>query len=483
MLKITIEKMAIVFCLIYASATAICNLVYLVQNKATLYIVPLELFCICLGIFLCMVKVNKRTFTILLFVAAFCLKAFVAVYYNAPQKSDFDVIYNAALKLSQGDFSFSNTNYFRLWSYQTGIVAYYALFLKLGLNIIALKLVNCLFIAGVNVLIYRIASKLVNEKCSRFISIMYLIYPATFFLCSVLTNQHISNFFILLGVYYFIYRKTQSVRNIILPSVSVALGNAMRPQGIVILAAFMVYAILEIVSKNQIKKVKINTAVNIACFLIVYLLLGKCMSLATQISGVNQNGLENDFPLYKVVVGLNEKTAGCYSNEDAVELVTIKDKKARNEKSIKMIEERLSDRKRVIALMVNKYKKMWVIMDDSIDWGFKYINDGKLEFLGRHAAYEDFKIRIQRIEKVFYCFIFFMAAIGIFAEVRKKEYTKGFIPLVLIVATNFGVYWFIEIQPRYRDFQMIFVFLLAAIGLEHTIRFIIKSMRVSYKLQ
>lgn len=467
MLKKITERTLILFCLVYLIIISIWNFIFVIQNKASVYIFPLELFCICVCLVVYRLKANKRIFAILLFIMAFCLKGFVAVRYNAIPQSDFKLIYNAAVKLAQGDFSFANTTYFRLWSYQTGIVLYYGFLLKLGLNVIGLKVCNCLFIAGVNVLIYMISEKLVGDRYGRLISVTYLFYPAAFFLCSVLTNQHVSNFFILLGVYLYLFRKTKTVSNSVLSAVMIAVGNALRPQGIVVVVAFIIWAVIELLHKSADKKVKVKTAISIFSFVAVYLLVGKSMSLATQISGVNQNGLENNFPLYKIVVGLNNETAGLYSNEDAVKLVSIKDSKFRNQLALEIIKKRLTDREKIKDLMIRKHEKMWVKMDGSIDWGFKYLNQSGITLLGKHIEYENFKIRILKLEKVFYCFIFILAVIGVLTEIKKREYTKGFIPILLITLANFGVYSIIEIQSRYRDFQMIFVFILATSGVRY----------------
>ncbi|ACL75755.1 integral membrane protein [Ruminiclostridium cellulolyticum H10] len=464
--KIT-EKTLIVFCLVYLIIISVWNFVYLIQNKAAVYIFPLELFCIVVFLVIYRLKAGKRIFAILLFVMAFCLKSYVAVRYNAAPQSDFKLIYNAAIKLAQGDFSFSNTKYFSLWSYQTGIVLYYGLLLKLGLNVIGLKICNCFFIAGVNVLVYKISERLVGDRCARFISVMYLFYPATFFLCSVLTNQHVSNFLILLGVYLYIFRKTNTVANTVLAAVMIAIGNALRPQGILVVAAFIIWAVIELLHKNTDKKIKVETAVKILGFVTVYVLLGKGMSMATQISGLNQNGLSNNFPLYKIVVGLNSETAGCYSYEDASKLITIKDSKLRNQRALGLIKERLTYSDKMKKLMHGKHEKMWVKMDTTIDWGFKYLNQIGITFFRKNIVYENFKIRILKLEKVFYCFIFVLATVGVFAEIRKHKYKKGFVPISLIIAVNFAVYCMIEIQSRYRDFQMIFIFILAAVGIKY----------------
>lgn len=474
MLQRITEKTVLVFCLVCLLITSLWNFVYVLQNKAAIYIFPLELFC--LGVFLVIyrLKAGKRIFVILLFAMAFCLKVFVAVRYNATPESDFDLIYDAAMRVAKGDFSFANTKYFSLWAYQTGIVLYYGFLFKLGCNIIGLKICNCLFIAGVNVLIYLISDKLVGDKYARFISAIYLFYPATFFLCSVLTNQHVSNFFILLGVYLYVFRKTNALRNTVLAAAMIAIGNALRPQGVVVVAAFIIWTVIELLNRKTDKKIKIKTAVSIIGFVTVYILLGKGMSMATQISGVNQNGLANNFPLYKIVVGLNPDTVGSYSSEDAIKLITINDSKVRNQVALRIIKQRLSEGGKIKGLMIEKYKKMWVGMDDAIDWGFKYINKSDMSLLGKHIVYENFKIRFLKLEKNFYYFVFFMAAIGIFSEIKKSQYAKGFMPILLIILLNFAVYSIIEIQYRYRDFQMIFIFILAASGARH-LAYLIKN--------
>ncbi len=474
MLQRITEKTVLVFCLVCLLITSVWNFVYVLQNKAAIYIFPLELFC--LGVFLVIyrLKAGKRIFVILLFAMAFCIKVFVAVRYNATPESDFDIIYDAAMRVAKGDFSFANTKYFSLWAYQTGIVLYYGFLLKLGCNIIGLKICNCLFIAGVNVLIYLISDKLVDDKYARFISAIYLFYPATFFLCSVLTNQHVSNFFILLGVYLYVFRKTNAIGNTVLAAAMVAIGNALRPQGVVVVAAFIIWTVIELLNRKTDKKIKIKTAVSIIGFVTVYILLGKGMSMATQISGVNQNGLANNFPLYKIVVGLNPDTVGSYSSEDAIKLITINDSKVRNQVALRIIKQRLSEGGKIKGLMIEKYKKMWVGMDAAIDWGFKYINKSDMSLLGKHIVYENFKIRFLKLEKNFYCFVFLMSAIGVFAEIKKSEYARGLVPILIIILLNFAVYSIIEIQYRYRDFQMIFIFILAASGARY-LAYLIKN--------
>jgi predicted membrane channel-forming protein YqfA (hemolysin III family) len=259
----------------------------------------------------------------------------------------------------------------------------------------------------------------------------------------------------------------------------IALGNALRPQGIVVIAAFAVFSVLQMLPETQNRKFEIRFS--IVCLLIAYLLLVEGLSWGIQLTGINKNGLRNTFPLYKFVIGLNDKTAGFYSAEDVNTLLPIKDKEIRNKKSLALISERLSDKGKVIELIRNKHEKMWVKMDDTIDWGFRYLEKGGVPIMGKHIPYDSFRTRILNFEKAFYLLAFFMAFLGIFTNIRKRNCTKDLIPVILIVLVNFAIYCLIEIQPRYRDFQMVFIFILAASGVEYTGQYLTKHF-VDYKL-
>lgn len=465
--KNRLEKMLIVICLIYMGLITISNSVVFIIYKVFLYAIPVILVIAILYIFVRFIKVKVLYFAVGIFILAFVLKALVAVCFNAPPSSDFLNFYNAALKAASGDFSFASDKYFSLWSYQSGIVGYYAVLIKMfGSGILALKMVNCLFIAGVSVYIYLIARKIVSEKHARLIALLYLFYPATFFLASVLTNQHVSNFLILSGVYMFINRQKMPIKGILFSAGFIALGNAMRPQAIVVILAIVGSLLFEIVTDIRDKKTNIKLIKTIFSFLLIYIIMNQGLSFGVKQIGLNDNGLKNTFPLYKFVVGLNDKTNGTYSQEDADQLTTIKNSKIRNEKAIRIIKERLANPKTVAILIIKKQVVMWAGMDISTEWEFGYLENTGLKILGINVAYDSFIDIIQKLEKAYYIVILLAAFYGILKGHRRyNDYNKLSI-ITLTIIINFVVYSLIEIQPRYRDFQMIFIFIIAAIGME-----------------
>jgi hypothetical protein len=476
--KKILENLLIIACLIYIGIITISNIVVFIKFKVFFYVIPVVIFIIILYMLVRLIKVKAIYFAIGVFILAFVLKAIIAVCYNTPPISDFGHFYDAALKASNGDFSFSTNRYFSLWAYQTGIVAYYAILIKIfGSGILALKIVNCLFIAGANVIIYLIARKLVSEKYARFIAALYLFYPAPFFLASVLTNQHVSNFFILTGVYIFISKQKIPIRGIVMSSSLIALGNVMRPQAIVVIMAIVGSILFQIISNIRDKKLNIKLIKTIASFLFIYIIITQGLSFGIKGIGLNDNGLKNTFPLYKFVLGLNPKTNGTYSQEDASKLTSIREPKIRDKKAIEIIKLRLSDHKNLAFLILKKQIVMWAGLDSSTEWGFRFLEDTGVNILGRNVTYNLFNAIIQKIEKTIYIFIFSMSAFGILLGYKRHKNVDIFTMFTLIILINFVLYSLIEIQPRYRDFQMFFIFIIGAIGIELIDEFFITRIK------
>lgn len=64
-----------------------------------------------------------------------------------------------------------------------------------------IKLINALFLSGINGLIYLLARRFVEERAAQAAALLYLVTLFPTLMTCVLTNQHISAFFLLLAVY------------------------------------------------------------------------------------------------------------------------------------------------------------------------------------------------------------------------------------------------------------------------------------------
>ncbi len=476
--RTSIEWMFTISCILFLGLINVFNFITFIEESVYIWIIPMIFIIAGLYFLVRHIKIRPVYFALIILFMSFFLKAVIAIVYNAPQKSDFLNIYNAALKAAKGDFSFSANGYFSLWAYQTGIVAFYSFVVKVfGGCMLVPKIINCMFMAGSNTILYLLSKRLVSDSYARLIALVYLIYPAPYFLASVLTNQHISNFLFLLGVFIYTSEHKSIVLRIVMSAVPIAVGNALRPQGIVVVFAVVGTLLLEVMYNLKNRTIAAKSIVSAVSFLIIYILLMQGLSFGVKATNLNKSGLANNFPLYKFVVGLNYKTNGSYSQDDVNAYVSIRDHKLRDEKAAIAIRDRLSDPGHLSGLLINKQKAMWASLDDSIDWGFDYLRAPGINILGRNVTYPFFRFNMQKLEKIFYTFIILLATLGLLLKNGNVKGNRVFLIMLFVIFTNFFAYTLVEIQSRYRDFQLIFLFLAAAVGSEAVGKLFISHIR------
>ncbi len=444
---------------IYVFYILVLNVIYAYEKSAIRYsILVIPVFALVL---FCAYKFNVPTFrfSLVLFLCAFIIKAFLAINVTTPPISDFGVFYNAAIDVINGKKSFDSIPYFATWAYQMGPVLYYAAIMKLfGTSLIPLKLVNCIFMAGTNVFIYLIAEKLSNAKAARFVSILYMLYPAPFFLVPALTNQHFAACMFLVGIWVIMQHNKSIYMKSIIAGVLMAMGNAVRPLGIVIIGAVIAFGIVESVRKKSLRN--ISAAI---LLVVIFSLSGTLLSQAVKHSGLNSQGLTNNFPLWKFVVGLNYETKGTYSFSDQQDIFRIRDVTLRDEIAKKIIIERLSVApQKLIELFNEKHKIMWARFD-SLEWGFSNKTANGWELKDRVKGIE---IIVLSIEKMYYICMMLLLLIGVLRYICCQSQHEYWLLVSLILLCFLGAHIFIEIQVRYRYFAVIIMFILMSKGSE-----------------
>jgi hypothetical protein len=415
-------------------------------------------------------RVRIKRFLLLLMLLSLGVRIFYALLVQTPPQSDFALLYDASVMFSKGDYSFQNMTYFREWAYQTGFVVYQGTLLRIfGIEngVLVLKLFNCLWNAGINALIYLIARNHVSEEIARFTALLYtfFVFPVAF--VSVLTNQHIASFFILLGLFILTdkrHLRLKSLSRSLTAALSMALGNIMRPEGLIIIGSVLVYFVCHFFSirgKHHYRAVLGKAAVFIAVYFIVN-------TLAYQIivdTGINREGLKNNTTLWKFVLGLNHQSGGVYSNDD-VSLVYGKEmpqwKKIMLEQDL--IKERMGKGIAAFAgLFINKLQHLWC--DDALFWSYGHISGSKeLSILGFNIPFRHVDNALQDLQAMMSYAILAAGIVGAFTQ--KGRNNAALLLYSTILVASFLVYLFIEVQSRYAYSQQVFLFILASPGLE-----------------
>lgn len=406
-----------------------------------------------------MLKIEIPFFTYILFAVAFFIRFIVVLGINTMPESDFWVLFSAAERMIEGDFSFSSESYFQTWAYQTGYVIYAAMILKIWNSLWALKIMNCVWGAGITVLVYKIAREIWKaEKPAQFVAILYSIFVFPVFHVTVLANSHPSAFFLYLGVYVLLKEKND-IKSFFLSALCLAVGNILRPDGIILLVsigAFFFFSVIEIITlKNIYKQMK-----KICIFFATYFLIVNIASASIVATGINLSGLSNQNPLWKFVLGFNYETKGGYSEED-IQLIEERKNEYQGDlekAEMSIIKERINSVPQMFDLFMNKINTMWW-NSSGISWSFTGPQYDKIQDILKKINFSEFY------------WIFLLSIIGIPEWVRIAKANKKVLLIPFIIFSAFCVYLLIEVQARYAYLQQIAVFILGAGGVKVLLKF------------
>lgn len=407
-------------------------LIPFLKNKLAIFIsLP-----ILIGFYFLIKNEKIKHFTIFLFIISFIIRIISIIYLKVEIVDDFKTMLEASRNLINGNLSFTKEFYFTAFPYQLGHVLYQALLLKIINSIVFLKIINSIITSLIVVFIYLIGKELVNEKTSRIISLIYLLYFYPVYLNSVLTNQHLPVLLVLISIYILI-KKPNKYKYMIIIGLLLGIANILRTESIIFIVGISIYKLLGITKKTK-KEVLINT-----CNLIItYLVFTNLVSILVYISPINKK-LTNSYPEWKFYCGLSEKYNGIYNNEDQEVFFNETNKKD-------LLINRINDEKfKLPVIFLKKETILW--------------------------TQTNYDLRTQKLNNIFLLFnqgylnlIIILFVISLIPS--KKETDKKILLVKILLALYYGIYLFIEISPRYAYILHILIFLIIGIGLDKILK-------------
>lgn len=417
-------------------------------------------------------RLGDRGFIVFVIAGTLLIRlAYVATVDTQPE-SDFKLLYDAAVSFAKGDYSFNRLFYFQEWAYQTGFVIYQGIIIRIfgeAAGIAALKILNCIWNTGITLLIYLIAKNFFSERSSRLAAVFYLgfVFPVTF--VSILSNQHISGFLILLGVYVLIDRKVIKMKPMfrsIVAGFLLAVGNIMRPEALIVIASLAVYFFVLLFRAGD-RRERIAAVVQFLAVLIVYFAVNGAASWAIAQSGINPYGLNNNNIYWKFVVGLNYEKRGSYNEQD-YRLVYGNNLSPAERKELEknIIAERLGiGPLKMVRLFAMKIESLWC--DSALHWSYDYLlKYGKvIDLRFCQIRFSDIDAVMTDLNELFIFTAMILSFAGILSMRRDKTDDRLIIPVAVLVV-SFIIYLFIEVQPRYAYLLQPFLFVLSGSGWE-----------------
>lgn len=373
------------------------------------------------------------------------------LFVQTPAVSDYALMFNSAQEIVNGEQAYLDNIYYRRFPYQLGFTTYQAMLLAVINSVTFLKFVNVMWCVVASLAVYGIARKCYSERVAVLALLLHVTLLPILVLSSVLTNQHIAVAWFYVGIYLWLKAGWRSWWLAAAAGAALAIGNIMRPIGIVILAAIAVNAVIRLL-EQPVRRTWREAARVLAvagAYWIVLLLAGL---LLTQ-SGISPDGLRNNDPLWKFVAGLNAEMNGSYSQADEQLLnYGYMDPEERTKREQEIIRQRLTSVHNMAKLPFVKIGKMWA--DFQADW-FTFPNKSgtSLNYLGHSLSFDEVLTRYRHFERA----VFYLLAVAAFAGILRffrQEFAANdrVRLLMLIIGAYTFVHLLVEVQSRYMYF-------------------------------
>ncbi|MDO5396921.1 MAG: hypothetical protein Q4G33_03240 [bacterium] len=264
---------------------------------------------------------KKRNAAVVVFVLAFAVRLAAALFWRIEPESDFAITYELGKLIAHtpieewgralDDYG---TSYNDLWAVHMPFVVYQGMLLKITDSAVILRLANTMFSFGSCYFTVSLAEKLGGERAKRAALTFTAFNPVIIFFIPVLTNQHVSQFFFVFGLWLFM---GCGAKNIYAYAWSAALcfgvSQLLRPEMLVVVIAAAVYVIYSVIRSGGAAKKLIIFVSGLCVFLAV---IAAMNTFLTSIHAVHRNIYSGNLN-YKIMVGLNPETNGSWSASDS----------------------------------------------------------------------------------------------------------------------------------------------------------------------
>lgn len=367
-----------------------------------------------------------------------------------------------------GNNILNTSSYFLCWAYQTGYVLYQTAIIKLFNSTFALTILDCIYASISCILIYLISNKIFKNNFSSFLtSFLYTIGFFASAYCGVLTNQHLFTMLILISVYILIANQNISLKKSIILGLILALSNIIRTEAIIYLLGIEIYLLLNIRNRTDIKK----CAINMLTILATYIIITQSASLIIQKTNINQNGLADKNVLWKFVCGLDYDSRGQYSKRG--ELISNDSKK-----ELEFIFDNLKmPSNNYIKLAGSKITTFWHNVD------YKWVlQEGNINIINNDINKSDLFNLVNIYDKILFIIILIFLLIYLINIITKKQIKNKELLLMMLIIINFFIYLIIEVQSRYSYTAKIFIYILAAGGINYIVN-ISKHVKIKRRVK
>lgn len=418
------------------------------------------------------IKENYKKCIIISFILFIGLIFRILWFYNIDSipVGDFNRMFICAEEFLKGStYMFKETAYFSRFPHMTMTVIYFSFIMKIFKNaLLAIRVINIIF-SMINILfLYNISKEIFNDyKKSMWILFLSAIYPPMILYNNVYSSENMAIPLMLLSIWLFIkfVNNTQNKKLILLSGITLSLSHLFRPNGYVIIIAYVMYIYIYI---NKPIKSKIVISLGWSLSFILPLILISTLLIKLEIT---ENHLWNGTEPISISIlkGTNINSGGRWNELDASLFNKYEGDYEKVDKAAKeIIKERITETPiiKLAQFYIYKYTKQWYSGDFSgAYWSENgldeaYNKDEYLDLMGKKEG--KMIIRVSKecefYIQMFYILILILSYIGLYKKRNNINYN---VDLLYIFFGGISMQCLIlESQDRYTyPFSWIFIIL------------------------
>jgi len=413
-----------------------------------------------------------------IFVLAFVPRLVVALSYRAQPWNDFLTYYTASGWIAKGETTALTNSFFTAYPDQIGIAWFQGMLQRIiGPSPLALQVFYSMVTAAICVVIYLLVRH-VDSRAAILAGVIYAIFPPNVIWPTVLTDQHFSTLLCLLAFLSIVKATPQSVRRrialIVLAGVLLGVGNLIRPEVMPYVGTAAIVLLLWQFTKTARSAKPMTRVAGFA--MPVVLVLSYFVPSWAFYGYLHQYGVSSpssDLRM-KFVVGLDFAGGGTYSEAAAptINAWNAADESQRKQMFDSAIKSALKSPVRLVKLAGSKMLLQYGDPDPALAWSLGFDPNYWDGTQPGGSSSADPAVRLDAHRQAAYtatavpssAVMLLLAAYAAW-RLRRRISDELILLLVACFAVRVLAYCLIEVQGRYRYFDIPTLTILAALGL------------------
>ena len=408
---------------------------------------------------------RPRVAVVLLLLVAAGLRLCFALSLPTAPMSDFQAFYQAAEEMRTGSLAwthvYTSDDYFYRWAYQIPFTLYEAGILSICPSIVAVKLADVLWMTLSVFLVYRIASRFTASPWAIWFAFVYAVDPSAIYLVNMMSNQPVSTFLLLWGLYTLLSSKRWY--GFALAGALLGLHQLMRPEGIIALLAIGACCVYRIILSPH-RALLLRTAGQLALVVGCYLLVTMGTEQLLIATDVAPNGIGNLRPEHRFAIGLNFASHHGEYNNDSAYIYRIDDAGQRKQALRQFIAQRYQQCDKPLSFFLRKISCYWTDASPYF-WLLNGVDQPNPPFgLTAETLYPV----LSTLELCLRAFLYGFSWIALILrlvrrQIRPLAQNPAALLCMAILGCAFCAFLILEVQPKYRYYVLPFLYCLAAL--------------------